>query len=222
MAISRRYRPVAARDDEEESSSKRKKQKGKAGAPTPGRPGWSRNPAFEDLCAIFEAGFTDRGRASAWLRRYVLGRIEWAKDRVAFEDTGARSWGLARLFLEEVLGMNKGRIEAIRGFADKLAAWVVAKHDRKLLRALSYEKMWGLRSALLRAQRESAGSALLFGLDEFATVWLHEDGDQYLVRDLVCLRVIEELHKRGYFNEHPEEALVTPVEDDNKEREEAV
>jgi CRISPR-associated protein Cst1 len=103
----------------------------------PGRPGWSRNPAFEDLCDIFDAGFTDRGRAAAWLRKYVLRRIEAGGGQASAGDV-AQDWSLAELFLKEVLGMNKSRIEAIRSFADKVAGWIDGTNDRKLLHALSF------------------------------------------------------------------------------------
>ena len=106
--------------------------------------------------------------------------------------------------------MNKSRIEAVRSFADKLAGWIENENDRKLLRALTFDKPWELRSALLRAQRESAKTHLLFGLDEFSNVWLSQEGDEYLVRDLVCLRVIERLHSSGYLTAHPEVVPTLP------------
>jgi hypothetical protein len=94
--------------------------------------------------------------------------------------------------------MKQARIDAIRGFADKLAQWIYDKNDRKLQRGLFMTRdLRDLRRQMLRAQSASTGGTLLFGLDEYATVWLHEDGDQYLVRDLVCIRVVERLHELG-------------------------
>ncbi len=58
---------------------------------------------------------------------------------------------------------------------------------------------------LPRRGQARASERLLFGLDEYARVWLHEDGDEFLVRDLVAIRVVERLAEIGYFNEHPEE-----------------
>jgi hypothetical protein len=115
-------------------------------------------------------------------------------------------WALAQLFVEETLNMKKGRIDAIKQFADKLADWISQKRDRNLYRALTYEPPWELRRRLLRAQREG----LPLGLDEYATVWLHEDdtrADENLVRDLVCVRVVERLHEVNYFDNHPEDRL---------------
>lgn len=169
-----------------------------------GRPGWSENPAFEKLCDIFGGGFVDRGLAADWLRTFVLGRIQTASGKTRYERTRCRTWALASLFLEEVLSMTKGRIEAIRSFADKLAAHIQAKKDKKLFKALTYRKLHEVRSSLRRAQLETPG---LFGLDEYATVWLHEDGNEFLVRDLVCIRLVEKLHELGYFRENPEDEL---------------
>jgi hypothetical protein len=209
QAIAERFRPVnASGDDDQETAGGKGGQKvGRAALnAVPGRPGWSRNPAFEDLCRIFDSGFTDGRAAAAWLRRYVLGRIQRQRT-VAYEATRSRAWALADLFLQEVMGMNKGEIEAVRLFADKLARWINAKNDRKLHHALAFERPRDLRRQLLRIQRESAAGELLFGLEEFAAVWLHPDRDEYLVRDLVCLRVVERLHALGWYSENPDEVL---------------
>jgi hypothetical protein len=67
------------------------------------------------------------------------------------------------------------------------------------------DKPADLRHSLMRVQRVSAqGAAPLFGLDEYATVWLHEDGDEWLIRDLVCIRVVEALAASGFFGANPE------------------
>ncbi len=102
--------------------------------------------------------------------------------------------------------MRKGRIEAIKQFADKLANWIKEKRDRNLYRALAYDSPWELRQRLLRAQRDG----LPLGLDEYAAVWLQEDdsrADESLVRDLVCIRVVEQLYQLKYFESHPEDRL---------------
>jgi len=204
------FRPVI--ESSGESSVMRHGRRRAARQQIPGRAGWSRNPAFEEICDIFEAGFTDPGRAARWLRKYVLGDIKTAGRRASENDI-AGAWSLAELFLGEVLGMNKSRVEAIRSFADKLADWIGGANDRKLLHALTFDKPWELRGALLRAQRESARTQLLFGLDEFANVWLSQEGDEYLVRDLVCLRVVEKLHESGYLTAHPEAVTAAPREE---------
>jgi len=192
--IGKRFRPVNELEDDETP----KRSKKRKASPIAGRAGWTRNAAFEDLCKVFDAGFTDRPSAARWLRRHLLGRIDSRSEDSRYDAVRSRSWALADLFLREVMGMKQARIDAIRGFADKLAQWIYHKNDRKLERALfTARELRDLRRQMLRAQGASAESTLLFGLDEYATVWLHEDGDQYLARDLVCIRVVEKLHELG-------------------------
>ena len=214
QTITARFYPAQeAQIDANDTEKKGKRGSTSRRTAVPGRPGWSRNPAFEDLCTVFEAGFLDRSAGARWLRRYVLGRIEARTGDVRYEDTRARFWAIAELFAQEVLGMKKGRIEAIRQFGDKLANWIHDKHARPLYNALAYERSWELRQTLLRAQREG----MPLGLDEYAAVWLHEDdggrADEGLIRDLVCLRVVERLNELGYFTAHPEEALSGTVDE---------
>ncbi len=218
-AVSARFRPLQQADGEAEAGPPRRRGRALV-EPVAGRAGWTRNPAFEDLCAIFEGGFTDTAAAQRWLRRHVLGRIESRAGDVRYEATRARCWALAELFLQEVLGMKAARIQAIKTFADKLAARIESANERRLYRSLVHDKPRELRQALLRAQRESArAAALLFGLDEYATVFLHEDGDEYVVRDLLCIRVVERLAELNWFERNPQERLDTG-DDEGTEREE--
>ena len=100
--------------------------------------------------------------------------------------------------------MKQARIEAVRGFADKLAGWIRNKNDKALYRSLVMDKPSDLRHSLMRVQRASAeGAQPLFGLDEYATVWLHEDGDEWLIRDLICIRVVEALSGTDFFAANP-------------------
>lgn len=216
-SITRRFRPVKASADESDAAtvSEGKKKRKPAAPSPPGRPGWSKNPAFEDLCAIYENGFTDRQVARRWLSRYVLGRIRPDTPDSKFENTNARTWALADLFLKEVLTMKQARIDAIRAFADKLAGWIQSKNDKRLYHSLIRDPLKDVRRALMRAQRESVTAGpVLFGLDEYSTVWLHEDGDEWLVRDLICIRAIETLTQGEFFKTHPN---ILPEEIESKE-----
>lgn len=207
QAIQRRFLPM------KESAPNRGARRRQGVEAVPGRPGWTRNPVFEDLFAIFSAGFTDRQAAASWLRAHVLGRIE-RKSGSFFNDTRARNWALTSLFLEEVIGMKPGRIEAIRIFADKIAGWIHGKNDRRLYRALMFGKLFEAQQALRKAQLDSARGEVLFGLAEYTNIWLHQDGDAYLVRDLICIRVVEQLEELGYYREHPDDQLSEASHDD--------
>ncbi|AKT38509.1 hypothetical protein [Chondromyces crocatus] len=214
-ALTERYLSVRSTDDTGETNSSR--ARGKKTPSIPGRAGWTRNLAFEDLCAIFDAGFTDHRAAAFWLRRHVLGQLQTRESNEASTDAStsrphadlhgirydkdarSRSWALAELFLKEIMGMKKERLEIIRAFADKLADRIQTKNEVSLRRAVFFEDAWGLRRRLVIEQRKSyeEKGPLLFGLDEFAAVWLSTENDDRLVRDLIAIRVIERLHDLG-------------------------
>jgi CRISPR-associated protein Cst1 len=215
-AVTKRFRPVRAQDDDEATEAKVKKSKTKAPAPD-GRPGWSKNEAFEDLCKIYEPGFLDRHAAGRWLSRYVLGRMNDDKGARRYEHTNARMWRLAELFLTEVMGMKTGRTETIKKFADKLAHWIAEKNDKRLYRSLMMDRGSELRRVLRLVQQESAKvGTVLFGLDEYASVWLHEEAGDWLVRDLICIRVVEKLAEKKFFDQNPDAAVEELNEDDSK------
>jgi CRISPR-associated protein Cst1 len=212
QAVTKRFYPVKGQaDDDETTTAAPKKKRASGSVPAPdGRPGWSKNPAFEDLCSIYEPGFLDLQAAGRWVSRYVLGRINMDRGPRRYEKNDARLWALAELFLKEVMDMKPERIEAIKKFADKLADWVANKNDKKLYRSLMMQSASELRRSLLRAQQDGAkGGALLFEYDEYARVWLHEDGygGERLVRDLICIRVVERLYQQKFFDENPDAVI---------------
>lgn len=218
-AVSKRFRPVRAQEEDSPESKVKKRTATKAPSPE-GRPGWSKNPAFEGLCAIYEPGFLDRQAAGRWLSRYVLGRMDDKKGRRRYEHTNARMWRLAELFLTEVMGMKAGRIETIKKFADKLAEWIAKKNDKRLYRSLMMDRGSDLRRVLRLLQQESAKAGnILFGLDEYASVWLHEEGGDWLVRDLICIRVVEKLAEQKFFDQNPDAVVEELNKDDSNEEE---
>lgn len=116
--------------------------------------------------------------------------------------------------------MKTGRIEMIKKFADKLADWVAAKNDKRLYRSLMMDRGSELRRVLRLVQQDSAkAGAVLFGLDEYASVWLHEEGGDWLVRDLICIRVVERLAQQKFFDENPD-AVVEELNKDDSNGEE--
>lgn len=111
-------------------------------------------------------------------------------------------WTFLALFLQEVLYMEKARIEAIKTLGDGLAAYVQEFDDQRLLKALySVKSGYDFRDALLRAARKAASQHKppLFRYDVFCTVFLTPDGedlrfDWRFARDLLFLRVLEWLY----------------------------
>jgi CRISPR-associated protein Cst1 len=111
------------------------------------------------------------------------------------------------LFLHEVLGMERSRIEAIRKIADQIADHIEGDNDRRLLRAINVSRRYGdLRASLIRSSLRlvKQGHAPLTKLIDFIDAFepIADDtswNDWSLVRDLIMIRVIEQLHERRWF-----------------------
>jgi CRISPR-associated protein Cst1 len=184
-----------------------------------GGPGRSRNDVLADLFAIYESGFMDARASKRFLQRHLLraGR-KLAPDRIASQfGTGSMNWPLTELFLREVMGMDESRIVAIKGFADRLASHIRESNDRTLFRNLVYaQRPWEVRNALTKAQRNQAKdrATLLFGLEEYVKVFEAEDavgrGDWSLTRDLISIRLVEELYRQGFFEKENADLLSEP------------
>jgi CRISPR-associated protein Cst1 len=163
-------------------------------------PGRSKNPVLTDLFSIYSDGFIDGYRARRFTRRHLLSEAQGKVER--FEDC---NWELTDLFLKEVLGMSPDRISRIREFADLLATYIQKRNDATFFRRITYARYtWILRGELVKAQRNEflKGRDLLFSLDTYLSVFEGEDGagvaDWSLVRDLICIRLVEQLHKAGW------------------------
>jgi CRISPR-associated protein Cst1 len=160
-------------------------------------PGRSRNPVLADLLSIYTAGFIDQRRARSFVRRHLL-----AEQRGLIERPGDCNWELTDLFLKEVLGMSPDRVERVRAFADMLAEYIAEKNDKGIFRTIAFaQRPWELRNSLEKAQRKEylSNQKLLFSFDDYVNVFETEDNagfaDWSLVRDLICIRLIEQLHK---------------------------
>lgn len=189
----------------------------------PGGPGRSRNALLEQLRLVLAGAVPDR-EAAAWLvRKHLLP----SKEAVQAAESSA-SWALVELFLKEVLGMDRTRIEAIKRLADSLACYVAETNDGQAFRAiLRARKDWELRGAVVRAQRrEAERGRLLVCLDDLVEALVADDVHGrmpfQLARDLISVRLIEQLHGRGWFSEHREAlAELEPEETAEEEPEKA-
>ena len=101
--------------------------------------------------------------------------------------------------------MEQQRIEALRSFADKLAEYIHERNDRRLFTSITMTgKYTEFRNALTKAQRNEArhNGRLLFGLDDYLAVFEADDAigrvDWGLVRDLISIRLVEQLQKAGF------------------------
>jgi CRISPR-associated protein Cst1 len=180
-----------------------------------------RNALYEDLFALPEA-------AGRFVRRHVLGlarRGAEAQDVTALQHL--RLWRIAHIFLEEVVGMDQRRIEAIRQLGDRIAA-AICDGDRRLFSSLRRVSGYrDVRGLLLRAGTRylQEHDELLLSFDDFLLIF--EEGEEVprvdwrLAWDLVFLRVLEQLHERGWFRQHVE-ALAEIVQAETEAEAESV
>lgn len=205
-----------------------------SGAPRPKRltAGKSRNAVYEDLVAIFSAGFTDQHSAARFVGKHLLQR-EFvdarrigpvpAKPRINRSRLRNVSWPLVSLFSERLLGMDKKRVEKLKEFADKLATAIHEESDRSLLSGVLYSNdrakfVATLKTALVKYRKKGGGKArLLFGLDDILQVFFGDDVTNimpwYLTRDLVRIRLIETLDRLSREQPVPQFALFDEIDE---------
>jgi len=179
------------------------KPSGKAKTVGPFEP--RRNYLYEDVLAL-------PSDAAKFLRQYFLRfALRWARGddpRGGYSpltEADLVSWDLTELFLKEVLRMDPGRIDSIRRLADRLGTYVSNENDRRLFRTLlSERRYWSLRLALIRADLSAVqhGKEPLITFDQFVEIF--EEGEEVprrdwtLARDLILIRMIEQLHAYGW------------------------
>jgi CRISPR-associated protein Cst1 len=141
------------------------------------------------------------------------------------------SWQLIELFLREVIRMSGTRIEEIRNLGDRLASYVFDMDERRFFRNFFREnRPQEFRSLLIKANLSAikAGQAPLFTLDPYTQVFhldLFDDGSEMLridwkfARDLVLIRMIEQLYTKGWIGKNPD--LVAEVAQPDAEEQEA-
>jgi CRISPR-associated protein Cst1 len=180
-------------------------------------PGQARNYLYEDL-------FDLPHNAAHFVRTYFLRRAY----RSRFESDPRRlyqlqrelqlvSWTLTAIFLKEVMNMDPHRIETIKRVADRLASYISVSNDRQLFRWLWMSRRYGdFRRALVTANTRNAqnGKEPLLSFEDFVTAFefSEESGrpDWNLARDLVLIRVIEQLHQGNWFGSNPD--VIAPEE----------
>lgn len=132
-------------------------------------------------------------------------------DYNLFAQADLISWDLTALFLKRIMNMEKDRIDQLRILGNRLAEYIQQQDDRKLLRTLYQERRYHIfRMALLRAmndysRRAPADSEPLVSFDGYVKIF--EEGDEFeridwnLARDLLLIRIFEQLHQHGYLSQ---------------------
>ena len=169
------------------------------------------NVLYEDLLRLPD-------NAATFIRTYFLRRPERKRDmrkddpRSTYSlqsDLNLISWPLLDLFLRKVVIMDKARIEHIRTLGDTLADYVRTENDRRFFHTfLTATRYDHVRNALIKASlaRLKRGEPPLITFDQFIAIF--EEGedlprfDWSLARDLVLIRMIEQLHQQGWLKSH--------------------
>ena len=110
--------------------------------------------------------------------------------------------------------MDRKRIEAIRSLGDTLASYVKEQDDKRFFRKFyRVQNNNDFMVELIKADKNYTArghTPPLFGLDSFCNVFLEQTGDGEelkldwrFARDLVFIRMIEQLHENNWFKENP-------------------
>jgi len=169
-----------------------------------------RNVLYEDLLQL-------PGNAREFLRCYFL-RIP---IRTRFEGDPRRtyslrdeanlvSWKLTELFLRRIMNMEKDRIQHIRELADSLADYVLEENDGRFFAALFEHRYDYFRTTLIKATLACVkkGKPPLITFDPYIEIF--ESGDEIarsdwrLARDLVLIRMVEQLYQKGWLGSQQE------------------
>lgn len=169
---------------------------------------------------LYEDVFRLPGNAAHFVRTYFLrqplhqARQGLSDPRLGYSprrESDLISWSITEQFLRRIMHMEQERIDQIRSLGDRLAEYVSRLNDRRFFRDFYTLQNYGyLRTLLIRANlvQVKGGGKPLFGLDPYLLVF--EEGDEVaridwrLSRDLVLIRMIEQLHALGWLGEQPE------------------
>ncbi|KEF34469.1 hypothetical protein RDMS_06880 [Deinococcus sp. RL] len=189
-----------------------------------------------------EALFSLPAEAASFLRRYLLppftqalrapaqGKKSKSSKKPAQEAPPpiplAGLWGITELFLMEVVGMEKDRVEALEALGERLGKWIVDENDKRLFRELYEARGAGpLRHVLLRATLEKSkhdaksgteDRDLIVTKDEYLRIFTEDNettrADFTLARDLLKMRVIQYLHDARFFEQNKDDPELQKTE----------
>ncbi|MBA3534910.1 MAG: type I-B CRISPR-associated protein Cas8b1/Cst1 [Ardenticatenales bacterium] len=181
-----------------------------------------RNWLYEDIFKLPE-------NARAFLRTYLLrealryARSNQGDPRGGYslkDEVELVSWAITERFLWRIMHMDKERIAQIRTMGDQLAEYVSSQNDRQFFRNFFIEQRPAyFRTILIKANlaHVKRGNPPLFTLDPYIEVF--EEGqelsrpDWRLARDLVLIRMVEQLHQRGWLGKNADAIPETDDQD---------
>ena len=212
----------------ETEPQKKRKQK----ADEPFHP--SRNWLYEEILGLYDGAFLRSDKARTFLQTYVLrqalryARADQGDPRAEYGLTGdidLVSWNITASFLRRVYNMEKERIEEIRNMGDQLASYVSSQNDRHFFREFFHRRRPSdVRTLLIRANLEHVrrGNPPFIKLDPYIEVFEEGYGlerpDWWLARDLVFIRMVEQLHEQGWLGKNPDLVEETAQENETENR----
>lgn len=191
-----------------------------------------RNRLYEDVLGLYDGGFLRPDKASSFLQTYFLrqalryARTEQDSLLAEYEmtnDIDLVSWGITASFLRRVYNMEEQRIEEIRNMGDKLADYVSSQNDRRFFREFFRQKNpHYIRAMLIRANLEHVdrGNPPLITLDPYIEVFEKgyglEKPDWWLARDLVFIRMVEQLREKEWLGKNSDLIKETAQENESE------
>ncbi len=187
-----------------------------------------RNWLYEDLFNLAEDPYRNGRRfiRTYFLREaYKYARQDKTDPRGGYstqKEAHLVSWKLTEIFLRRIMYMEAVKIEQIRQLGDALALYVREQNDKRFFRAFYTENRYGfLRNSLIKANTAHVkrGNSPFLTLDNYISVF--EDGEELassdwrLARDLVLIRMVEQLHKNGWLGSN-EDAIPDVKEEENE------
>lgn len=200
-------------------------KRGQTEAPADFKP--ERNYLYEDLFRLAE---NPRQEAPRFIRTYFLrDTLRYAKsdptDPRGHYSTRQQAslvfWKLTEPFLRRILHMEVQHIQQIRVLGDALAHYVHGQNDRRFFRNFYTESRYPyLRTELIKANiaHVKRGNPPFLTFDNYIGVF--EEGedsarsDWRLARDLVLIRMVEQLHLNGWLGANAD-VLPESTEDTN-------
>lgn len=195
-------------------------KKGETAAPEP-----ARNYLYEDLFGVAE----DPARnAPRFIRTYFMRQaFRFAKDKIdprgdysIQKEFSLVSWKLTEPFLRRIVHMEPQRIENIRQMGDALATYIQQQNDRRFFRNFYVAGRYDyLRNDLIKANTEHVrrGNKPFLTLDSYISVF--EEGEEVarvdwrLARDLVLIRMVEQLYNNGWLGANQDAIPEAPAEE---------
>ncbi len=186
-----------------------KPKRGQKEAPSDFKP--NRNWLYHDLFNLAEDPYRNAPR---FIRTYFLreahkyARHDKTDPRGQYstkKEAYLVSWKLTKIFLRRIMYMENEKVEQIRQLGDALADYIKEENDKRFFRAFYTENRYGyLRNSLIKANTAYVknGHAPFLTLDNYISVF--EDGEELaskdwrLARDLVLIRMVEQLYKNGW------------------------